>query len=293
MCKREHLLSVLFTAAAILSIIAAREDANKKKKVDSYYKIARTCCDTQLITINNDFVSTYIQEDGVWESGVTKCVLENVKPSDVVVEIGANIGYYTTMIANILKSGSGRLISYEANEDVYRLAKASLILNNLDFKVQFKNVAVSDKVGEVKFSYCVVNPAVVTNLGTAHLSIRDDWGNRVFKQRIVKCVSLDDDLADIPSIDLLRMDIEGSECLALKGAKKLIARSPNLKIIMEWAPNALRHYCNIDEFIKEIRGYGFTAYIIDDEYFKKGKMKKLSDNQLKNTHLIDVLLKRE
>ena len=207
MCKREHLLSVLFTAAAILSIIAAREDANKKKTVDSYYKIARTCCDTQLITINNDFVSTYIQEDGVWESGVTKCVLENVKPSDVVVEIGANIGYYTTMIANILKSGSGRLISYEANEDVYRLAKASLILNNLDFKVQLKNVAVSDKVGEVKFSYCAVNPAMVTNLGRAHLSIRDDLGNCDFKQRIVKCVSLDDDLADIPSIDLLRMDI--------------------------------------------------------------------------------------
>jgi len=200
------------------------------------------------------------------------------------------------MIANILRRGNGKLISYEANKDVYRLAKASLILNNLESKVELKDLAISDKAGEVEFSYDgfdSLDSVIPANLGEAHITIPEDLKQKRWKRRIVKCTFLDEDLADIPAIDVLRMDIEGSECLAIKGAKKLIERSPNLKIIMEWSPETLRHYCNIDEFLKEIRAYGFEVYLIDDRYLDTGKMQKLSNDQLKKIEFTDILLKRD
>ncbi len=293
MRKRQLLISTLFVVAAILAIVATKVDIKRKKNIDSYYKVVNTCLNTQLVTVNNDLVSQRIQKEGMWEFEVTKCILENIKPSDVVVEIGANIGYYTTIIADILKRGSGKLIAYEANEEVYRLAQVSLLLNNSESKVQLKNLAVSDKEGEIEFSYYAINPKVEMNLGAAHLTIQDDFGQKTLKQRMVKCVSLDEDLADIPSIDVLRMDIEGSEALALKGAKKLIERSPNLKIIMEWFPSAISHYCDVDMLIKELRGYGFDFYDIEGEFLDNGEMQKLSDDQLKKIGLTNVLLKRE
>jgi FkbM family methyltransferase len=50
----------------------------------------------------------------------------------------------------------------------------------------------------------------------------------------VKTITLDDALVNETSIDFLKMDAEGSECNILLGARDILKRSPNMKIIMEW-----------------------------------------------------------
>jgi FkbM family methyltransferase len=228
----------------------------------SKYHLCKTNQNIWLAVIENDLVSNCIECNSVWEQQVTDYLISNVKPSETIIEIGANVGYYTTLLAKLVGAG-GRIYSYEANKDVYDLANLSLKMNELSKIVTIKNIAISDRKGVVEFSYLEPSAEAndIVNIGGGHISTENSIcsGEKVKR---VKAISLDEDLNDIKNVDWLRMDIEGSEILALKGAKRIIKSSPNLKIVMEWAPRMLKNYGNVSELIDEMHKYGFRFYKI-------------------------------
>lgn len=82
------------------------------------------------------------------------------------------------------------------------------------------------------------------------------------------------------------MDIEGAEIGALRGMRQTISRSPNLKLIMEYNPQALRSFGHDPAAaIAEVRAMGFTSLqLIEDD----GGLTDLGDD----SHKLDELTQR-
>lgn len=256
----------------------------------SNYTLCKTDRGLWIVGIRGDLVSDRILENGAWEFNVTKYLTDHVKPSETVIEIGANIGYYTTLLASIVGK-NGKVYSYEANKQVFDLAVLSLRMNELQRDGVFlKNLAVSDHTGTIEL-VCKTDKDLFSgevNLGATHLKFPSE---KTHEQTIsVQSVTLDEDLSDVKNVDWLRMDIEGSEILALKGAKRIIESSPNLKIVMEWSVRMLGYYDNVADLIDEMHAYGFRFHLIDN----RGKLgKELSKNELLNMAKIEnVVLMR-
>ena len=77
-------------------------------------------------------------------------------------------------------------------------------------------------------------------------------------------VTIDDALAEeTGSIDFLKMDVEGSECNILEGAKGVMARSPQMKIIMEWnLEMQYRAGSDPKQCLQKLADHGYIFYII-------------------------------
>ena len=75
--------------------------------------------------------------------------------------------------------------------------------------------------------------------------------------------ALDDALADVSALQLLRMDVEGSEALALAGARALIARSPRLRIVTEWDVAAMRVRSDVAAAVSALDAAGFRAQVVE------------------------------
>lgn len=256
----------------------------------SNYALCKTDRGLWIAGIRGDYTSDKILEYSAWEFNVTKYLADHVKPSETVIEIGANIGYYTTLLASIVGK-NGKVYSYEANKQVFDLAVLSLRMNELQRDGVFlKNLAVSDHTGTIEL-VCKTDKDLFSgevNLGATHLKFPSE---KTHEQTIsVQSVTLDEDLSDVKNVDWLRMDIEGSEILALKGAKRIIESSPNLKIVMEWSVRMLGYYDNVADLIDEMHAYGFRFHLIDN----RGKLgKELSKNELLNMAKIEnVVLMR-
>ena len=225
----------------------------------SPYILCKTDNNLWIAGIRNDLVSEQIGVNSFWEKDITDFFVQNVKPSETVVEIGANIGYYTTLLSKLVGK-NGHVFSYEANDEVYKMAKLSLEFNRLEENVTLKNVAVADHDGSVEFVSDSANGVKFStiNIGEGHIK----RGFDLFATKKVRCVILDNDLPDLKNADWLRMDIEGSEILALSGAKRIIENSPKLKIVMEWDTSMMKKYGNVEQLIDQMHGYGFKFFSI-------------------------------
>jgi len=183
-----------------------------------------------------------------YETHVTNVMRPLLKPGMVVVDIGANVGYYALLAASrIGKSGS--VHAFEPNEADCALLTMSLAANGFQNVILHK-VAVADFDGVVGYDTGGSNGAIS----------RDDPNSRQFQ---VQAVKLDSLLPDEKRIDLLKMDIEGAEGLALAGMTQLIARHRPI-IFTEFFPLALqrRSHLTAEEYLNCLRDFGYNLHVI-------------------------------
>ena len=102
-------------------------------------------------------------------------------------------------------------------------------------------------------------------------------------------VTLDAELAhQIGTVDLLHMDIEGSEPLALHGGQALIERSPNLKIITEWSVGMMGARADVGEYVAWLVEQGFGFWLIEPA----GGLTKIDPSAALTLPHCDLLLTR-
>ena len=140
-----------------------------------------------------------------------------LKSSSLVVDVGANIGWYTFLAAK----NARRVVAFEPELQNLSFLRKSRKRNSAD-NVEILNYALSDRVGPVALS-------VSTKPG--HHSIVRDVGAQV----LVQSTTLDEAFST-ETIDLLKIDVEGAEPLVIKGASRLISEGRIKVIIMEWNP---------------------------------------------------------
>jgi FkbM family methyltransferase len=188
---------------------------------------------------------------GMYETDVTHLIRSIVLPKMTVVDLGANIGYYT-LLASRLVGAPGRVYAFEPEAEAYSYLARNVGLN------QCENVV-------------VINKAAGSFSGTVNFigqgPERGFVSSNAASGTPVEQVSLDAFFAEIswPPIDVVKMDTEGTEEKVLLGMASVIERNPGLRIIMELNTAALAQAgSNLANLIETLQRLGFdTGYIIE------------------------------
>jgi FkbM family methyltransferase len=172
----------------------------------------------------------------------------------VVVDAGAYVGYFT-LLASRLVGPSGRVFAFEPNPVGFRYLTDNVEQNACE-NVLILPRALSSSSGRLQY---VPDPAGAESF--IHRAASDQ------PQTSVEGESLDDFLRNQfwPTIDLVKMDIEGSEFAALTGMTETSSRNPKLQLIMEFNASAMdRSLVSRHELAAVLNKLGFRkGYVIE------------------------------
>ena len=194
---------------------------------------------TKMTEIMLDFVA---HGKAGYEPKTTKIVKELVKEGDVCVDVGASIGYFSILFAR-LAGEKGKVYAIEPVQEQHPYFLDNVALNGFQNRINLYNCAAWDKE-ETKEMF---SAALLKETNTK-----------------VQCVPLDLILKDLPRVDFIKIDVDGSEIQALKGLEKTIAKNPNLRMIIEFYPAYLKSAGNNPEELMEILNKDFTLTKIGD-----------------------------
>jgi hypothetical protein len=97
----------------------------------------------KLFVIGDDVgFSPHMIFEGYWEFWLTRHFAEVIRPGDTVLDIGANLGYYTLLAADLVGS-EGRVVAIEPNPDVFRRLSASIAVNGFTPRTSARNIALA------------------------------------------------------------------------------------------------------------------------------------------------------
>ena len=166
-------------------------------------------------------------EFGVHEVECLPAYLSLVKKRHIVLEVGANIGYYTVLTGRNLNNTGYMYCIEPVSESCTALAKTIELNGYTNAKIY--NLAIADYVGEIEIDICSGS-----NLTTAIATMPDSMSEGAVynleqwetSKRSVKCTTLDRFVQSncIGKIDMLRMDIEGFETKAIAGAHYVLEK---------------------------------------------------------------------
>ena len=181
------------------------------------------------------------------------CMLEQVKKDDIVLSLGANIGYFTIFLAEAIGK-NGKVFAVEPEKENVDLLKKNVIANNLK-NVEVIPKAISDKNGKVKFQ--------ISKMSGDHTMVEDNYSNNTIE---VDAISIDEYFKEIcSSISFVIFTIEGAELKALKGMSETINQSKNLIIMTEFYPEKIRSLGDSpEEFLELLTKFGFEIFDLHD-----------------------------
>ncbi|MBA7506944.1 hypothetical protein ES706_05659 [subsurface metagenome] len=139
----------------------------------------------------------------VREIAETEILKEILKPGMCILEIGANIGYYTILMGKIIGK-TGKIYLYEPYFPSFKILMKNIKLNNISTIVEANNLAVSNETKIKKF--------YLGKASNVHSLINYSSNTNNPNYIKVKTIDINEVLRNINrKIDLLRMDIEGHE----------------------------------------------------------------------------------
>jgi FkbM family methyltransferase len=183
---------------------------------------------------------------GLYEPHVASLIVSLLAPGGVFYDIGANAGYYS-LIASKIVGPDGRVIAFDPVPKNAETVREQIALNGFDERCKVERLAVSGASGSFSFVIDEVN-------ANSHLSEHNVPHLKNTGQVIeVAAVTLDEYAAGNPRPALIKMDIEGAEVDALKGARELLSSAD--------APTCLisTHSDELERGVKEIlAGHGYS-----------------------------------
>lgn len=164
-----------------------------------------------------------------YEPAETRLVKEIVKDGNNVLDIGANIGYYSLIFSKLV-GARGRVFAFEPDPENFNLLKKNIAVNQCK-NVALEQKAISDKGGKIRLYMHGSNKA-------GHRTYDSRDGCRSIE---VEAISVDDYFKNFnKKVDFIKMDIEGAEWLALKGMKSFLEKNKNTRIMTEFWPGAFK-----------------------------------------------------
>ena len=175
---------------------------------------------------------------------LSKLFFKILEPGDCVIDIGANVGYFTVLASNLVGT-IGTVYSFEASLRTFR--RLEFVRNNPNRNVKLHWSAVADQCGEIDFYEA-------SPCHTGRSSIRHT--KNVYEKTKVRSVNIDSFLGQLPKVKLVKIDVEGAEMLVLKGMFKLLERDKPF-IVMELTDKFLRDLGSsadeVCDYMKEVQ----------------------------------------
>lgn len=187
-----------------------------------------------------------------YEQDEVAVIRKIIGPGNVVVDIGANIGFYSVAVLSDLVGPKGSIIAFEPDPANFALLKKNVESNRCS-NVVLENRAVSDSTGSASLF-------VTDKIGDRRLS---DPGQGAVAHAVAT-VSLDDYFRGRQqAVHCIKMDIEGAEPLALRGMRNTIQSNPQVKLLTELWPAGLKKAGeNPVAYLSELMDIGFSVRVI-------------------------------
>lgn len=174
----------------------------------------------------DEAVSNFLREYGIWQRSLAAFAGWFLRRGDVVVDVGAHIGYFAVAFANSVWP-EGRVYAFEADPINFHLLERNRALNGFEL-IDCRAVAISERSGELGF----------------HRSATKSWGGSLVAKPMhserltVPSLPLDEALAEEKRpVRLIKIDVEGGELRVLKGLEQLLRRpGPKPALIVEFSP---------------------------------------------------------
>ena len=181
--------------------------------------------------ISDLFVTHTIRRKGQWEPHEEAVLRRIVRPGMRALDIGANIGYFTAVLSEVV-GPQGHVWAVEAAPRLAECLKKSIEKNNWK-NVTLLTVAASTGSAELMIGYSFTNFGGSTVFVNPPGRISDPlWEDPVSARR------LDDTLPEATRLDFIKMDIEGHEGHALAGMERIL-KEGKPTILFEYTPAAL------------------------------------------------------
>jgi len=217
--------------------------------------------------------------DGDYEPNLNPWMIGLLRPGDVAVDVGANIGFYTVHFAARV-GPAGHVHAFECNPELLELLRDSLEINYLNDRCTIHPVAASDEIGEIVFH----QPS--KHLGSGSL-VGDELANDTFTALAVPATTLDAVFTGGEgAVRLLHIDTESSEPKVIAGAHAFIERQRDMIVVLEVLGQNFRD--RRDDTLRQALEYlhetGRLLCVLDD-----GKPVQITVEQLMQFPLVNAV----
>jgi FkbM family methyltransferase len=195
---------------------------------------------------------------GVYEPQETALLRALLRHGMTCVDVGANWGYFTLLAAH-LTGVQGTVVALEPDPRLFPTLRRNVEANGLE-QVEVLQLAASDASGSC---WLEGHDRRSGNLGTSHLvhAVRD--GVSSFRVETSTIDALLDE-RNVRTVDLLKMDIEGAEALALRGMRDGLAARRYTRLLLELHPTMLGvHGSSVVEIVAMLLDAGYRGWWID------------------------------
>jgi len=246
-----------------------------------------------LLNIQDKSISRPLLIKGSYEQSVSELFVKYLKSDSCVVDIGANIGYYSLLAAS--QCPQGKVFSFEPDNKNFQLLKTSIAYNGFDKIIQAYNFAVSDANKTIIISD-LGNPG---NSGARFTAEDEDLlkslisaPDAYFKK--IEAIQLDTFLTE-SRVDIVKIDIEGHEPYAIRGMLNILKRDQPI-IFAELAPSNIKLLGGMEaaDFLQLLLNIGYRISLIT----KSGSLLEFNQDipalmsyfEQQQTHHVDILL---
>lgn len=229
-------------------------------RIISPKSIVLMTCQGSKMYVNPDHkyggLGVYLLVKEAYEDYETEIFKKLIKPGMVVVDIGANIGYYSLIAAKLVGS-SGRVYAFEPVPSNYELLIESIRVNGYSHVTALQK-AVSNKNGKIKLFLDKASPV---HPSLSEYNVLEEGGSVE-----VETITMDDFFENFVGenrVDFIKMDTQGAEGLIIEGAERIL-RNNNLKIVMEFWPHGLSNLgTDPVKLLQKLQNHGFKMKLVD------------------------------
>jgi len=199
---------------------------------------------------DDQVITPMMVETNAWEKTETAWFVNSLRYGDVVVDIGANVGYYT-VLAGKRVGPTGKVYAFEPDPVAFALLKKNVALNGLT-NVVVEPKAVSNEPGSIRL----------------YLSEENKGDHRIYQPEgeerpsiEVEAVALDDYLSDQPAPDFIKVDTQGAEVVIYQGMTGTLERAESIVMAIEYSPTHLAGFGVTGEaLLDHIERTGFAMF---------------------------------
>jgi FkbM family methyltransferase len=188
-------------------------------------------------------LSPHLIFEGFWEMWISAAIARFVRRGTTVVDVGANVGYYTLLLADAV-GPEGRVVAFEPNPRIAELLRLSVAINGFSARVSVRSEAVSMQCGPgLTFAIPKHEPknAGVVRTVADRSSYLDQFGQNV---RFIDVPEITLDSLALTNVGIVKIDAEGAEESVWEGMQQTIDNNRNICIVLEF--NCSRCYDPVD-----------------------------------------------
>lgn len=210
-----------------------------------------------------DTIQSYLYFFGVWEPAISVYLARTLRPGDIVIDIGANVGYDSLLAAHCV-GPTGRVYAIEASPSLFHLLAENLGRNDAACVTPI-HAAVSAQAGPVpvflhdrrNLGGTTIVPSVARRRGaTLEALVRGDTLPRLVPE------------ADIRAARLIKIDVEGAEWPVVQGFARLLPYlSPRTELLIEVNTEGLiDHGCDPAAFFRPFQRARLQPFLVPNGY---------------------------